>query len=74
MPLLRTVRYSKLVPTPSGIQTLGLFDKNHHFIEYRVCMPRDDGTLECPRLANEPEKRMEYAKRLGIYDSVYKSV
>ena len=64
MPLSRKVAYSKLVSTPSGKQTLGLFDKDNKFIEYRVCLEKPDGTYECPKLATDPKKRLQYAKIL----------
>lgn len=75
MPLPKgIVAYSKIITLPSGYQTLALFDKNHHIIEYRVCEKRDDGTFHCIRGAKYPKERNKLAKKIGINPKTNKPI
>ena len=64
MPLKESVAYSKIVQTPSGKYTIGLFNKQHKLIEYRVCdCKTKNSKCKCPR---DKVERAKLKKKLHI--------
>ena len=61
------VIFSKIVHSPSGIPTIGIFKMNKKngkvtFVDYRICVYKN-GRFICPR---NPIIRKQIAKQLGI--------
>lgn len=61
------IKFSKVVSTPSGKKTLGLYgtkpkSKKIEFIEYRVCKQTKDGHFKCPR----GKEREKLKKEIGL--------
>ena len=59
--------FSKIVHSPSGVPTIGIFTYNKKtgkvkFIDYRICYYKN-GKFICPR---DPIIRAKIAKQLGI--------
>lgn len=68
------VKYSKKVKLPSGYNTLALYDKNHHIIEYRVCTEQPSGKFTCLNKATKPKERAKVEKKIGLNTKTNKPI